>query len=299
MTDSLQKVPEQSLQPRTKEDIETLEEAARLSTELICGVDKALIETFLRLIQENYKKADEATFFLEQRTGVSNVQGIANVRDVLSHLVTLLNPDTPDDKRKEQISNAEEHLRRAIIEPYETALNELTIKFAELYQNHKQFVEPIKDEQMLLRGAPNAVSIEASLRAIQALTSIGRAAKAKNIWDPSWEEGVTHFIDAYDKLSALYVQIEGYWNKYEQLNREAGQKNQIDELQKRVESQALDLEIQSKRSNRLARVGIVATITTFILAIIVALLLAGYNPLSPSKPFPASGPVPESSTPQQ
>jgi hypothetical protein len=71
--------------------------------ELICGVNKALIEKFLILIRENYRKADKATFFLELRAGVSNVPGIANSRDVLSHLATALDPNLSDEERQEQL----------------------------------------------------------------------------------------------------------------------------------------------------------------------------------------------------
>src|SRR5947209_18289498 len=112
---------------------------------LVCGVPRLHVERFLLLIRDNYKKADKATFFLEQRSGIVNIQGITNMRDVLSHLVTLLDPATPDGKWEEQLGNAEEHLRRAIIEPYEIALNELTVKFEELYDRYRQLVLPIKD----------------------------------------------------------------------------------------------------------------------------------------------------------
>ena len=188
--------------------------------DLICGVDRGLIEDFLRLIQNNYKEADKATFFLEQRTGVVNVQGIANVRDVLSHLATLLSPDTPTEKKAAQLANAEEHLRRAIIEPYEVALNELLIKVNEFYFNYKRYLLPVKNKHLILASAPNEVSIDASLREIAALYSQGRKGKGKNIWTPEWEQGITGFIEAYENLSSLYADLEKHWNDYEQIARD-------------------------------------------------------------------------------
>ena len=142
------------------------------------------------------------------------------MRDVLSHLVTLLDPATPPDKWEEQLGNAEEHLRRAIIEPYEIALNELTVKFEELYEKYKQQVLPVKDKHTVLRNAPNSVSIEATLQKIRENTSNGRYGKAKNLWNPEWEAGVTSFIAAYDGLSSLYSSLEGHWNDYEQIRRD-------------------------------------------------------------------------------
>jgi hypothetical protein len=33
--------------------------------DLVCGVDRRLVEEFLALIRDNYRKADQATAFLE------------------------------------------------------------------------------------------------------------------------------------------------------------------------------------------------------------------------------------------
>jgi hypothetical protein len=218
------------------------------SKDLICGVDRQLIETLLILIRDNYNKADRATFFLEQRTGIINVQGIANLRDVLSHLVTLLKPDTPAEKKAEQLANAEEHLRRAIIEPYETANNDLLIRFDELYFNYKRNLLPVKDRHLVLQSAPNIISIEASLREFGELYTKGRSGKGKNIWTREWESGLTSFIDAFELLSALYIQLEGHWNNYEQIMRD-------------------------RRSTWWAILSIAATIITFILGFIIAWLI--------------------------
>lgn len=147
----------------------------------ICGVPKELLERFLFLVRDHYRKADEASFFLEQRTGEISVHGMANLRDVLSHLATFLNPRTTREKLPEQIANAEEHLRRAIIEPYETALNKLTLDFEELYRQYTQRVTPVVDAHPALSGAPNTAAVESRLDEIRDLTSNGRLAKAKNL----------------------------------------------------------------------------------------------------------------------
>jgi len=89
----------------------------------ILGVDATLIERFLVLFRDNYREVDLATLFLEQSEGISNAQGFLNVRDAMSHFVTALSMETPKEKRTEQLATCEEHLRRAILEPYETTLN--------------------------------------------------------------------------------------------------------------------------------------------------------------------------------
>jgi hypothetical protein len=196
-------------------------ELAEAPTRQICGVDERLIVQFLKLIRDYYKKADKATFFLEQRTGLVNVPGIANIRDVFSHLVTLLDPNTADDQREAQVENAAEHLRRAIVEPYEMALNELTAeRFKNLYGRYKSSVIPVCARYPALNGAPNIVSVEARLREIETLAALGRAAKAENIWNPEWEKGVASFIEAFEKLSDLYQELEQHLNIYDQIMRD-------------------------------------------------------------------------------
>jgi hypothetical protein len=189
----------------------------------VCGVDKVLIEQYLLLIKNNYRRAEKATYFLEQRTGLVNFVGVANMRDALSHLVTLLDENTPDDQRQAQLISAEEHLRRAILEPYNISVNRLTVRFKELYENYRHRVLPVQDKHPILFGSPNDVAIRSSMREISDLVSKGRAAKAKNLWDPGWEDGVASLVEAFDRLSELYSQLEGYWFKYEHMEREKKQ----------------------------------------------------------------------------
>lgn len=187
---------------------------------LICGIDVDLVERFLVLIRDHYKKVDKATFFLEHRTGEVNLPSMANMRDVLSHLVTLLSSETPDDRREEQLATAEEHLRRAILEPYEVALSERTVKFEELYDKYRTRLLPVQEKYSVLRAAPNAGMIQASLREINALADEGRANKARNLWTTEWERGVSSYISAFEQLDALYMVLDKHWNDYEQIHRD-------------------------------------------------------------------------------
>lgn len=187
--------------------------------DLICGVDRDLVESFLILIRENYKKGDMATFYLEQRSGVVNIQGLSNFRDVLSHLATMLDPNTPEEKKQEQLNNAEEHLRRAVVEPYEIAVNTLVTQFEETYQTYKEQVIPALDTTPTLVTAPRISEIESRLRELSNLMSKGRTAKLQNLWNPEWEQAITSYISAYDKLHSLHTQLEEYVNKYGQLQR--------------------------------------------------------------------------------
>jgi hypothetical protein len=252
----------------------------------ICGVDRKLVETFLELIRDNYKKADAASLFLEQRTGKANVYGITNLRDVLSHLATLLNSGTPEEKRQEQLTNAEEHLRRAVVEPYETALNTLTVQFDDLYEKYKRDVLPVQDRFPGLQAAPNTGSIEAQLEEVRGLTSNGRLAKAKNLWDPEWEVGVASFIEGYKKLADLHRLLEEYCFKQAQLARDEKNQAELVSLRQQLEDQGAKLEAartqldeqgsklqaSSKRGTILTIWGLIATVLLGALGIWVSVV---------------------------
>ncbi|HTS78571.1 MAG TPA: hypothetical protein VMG40_20340, partial [Bryobacteraceae bacterium] len=99
--------------------------------------EKEIFLRFLLLIRDNYRKADKAAHFLERRANIVNTSSMANLRDVLSHMATLLDPRTPPDRRRDQLASAEEHLRRAIIEPYEIGLGDLTQKWVPVYDSYR------------------------------------------------------------------------------------------------------------------------------------------------------------------
>lgn len=249
--------------------------------DLVCGVDRQLVEDFLDLIKNNYRQADAAAAFLEHRARVSNVHAFTNVRDVLSHLCSMLDPATPPDRKRDQLNNAEEHLRRSILEPYEVGFSKLTEAFIEVYEKYKQFVEPIIDRYVPLNSAPTIAMVDSRLREIHELTRKGRSAKGRNLWTPEWEAGVASFIEAYDKLSTMKSELEGFFYRYERLKHDeeaASALSKLDADLQAADARASKLEVnlaaQSKRSSTLAKVSIVATIITFLLAAILAIVLA-------------------------
>lgn len=221
------------------------------TADLVCGVDPSLLERFLSLILNNYKRADKATFFLEQRKGIVNFQGITNVRDVLSHLVTFLDPNASTEKRLEQLSNAEEHLRRAINEPYEIALNRLTSQFDTLYDEYKRRVLPITDKHTTLTNAPNTTSIDARVREIRELTAMGRASKGANEWNTEWEAGVASFIEGFDKLEMLYTELQSHIFKVDQIEKEDERIKEVEALRGQVTSLESEVKTEGGRSTKL------------------------------------------------
>lgn len=186
-------------------------------SDLVLGVDRQVLEQYLTMIRDSYDKVDKATCFLEMRTGKINVSGIKNVRGILSHLVILLDPNTPPERHAEQLIRGEGHLRRAITEPYETALDSLTVEFEEIYERYKKQVLPVSKKHSSLHSAPNSVSVEATLERIRELGSKGRDAKDRDIRTPEWDSGVSCFVDAFENLFKLKSELEAHCNAYDSL----------------------------------------------------------------------------------
>lgn len=189
--------------------------SAQPAPDPLAEVDLQDLKRFLLLIRESYPKADLATLFLEQNSPepTVNVAAIANLRDVLSHFATFLRPSLPPDKRKEQLVNATEHLRRAILEPYEITYREHLKTFMPLHEQYIKELLPVRGEHSFLIGAPNRENIDSRLRAIHDLAAKGRLAKGNNDWLPDWEAGVGCYLQAFTQLKQLIAEVQDYYFK--------------------------------------------------------------------------------------
>lgn len=181
-------------------------------TDTVCGVDRGLLERFLILIRDRYPLVERASFFLETREGLSNVSGLANVRDVVNHLAALLDPSTPAEKKEIQLANAEEHLRRAATEPYEIALGRALERFQSLHERARTGLDR-KGPQ----SRPTELAVNSKLAEVRELAAAGRNAKTRNLWEPAWEDGVAKMLDAYEKLAQLNADLENDIHRLEQL----------------------------------------------------------------------------------
>jgi hypothetical protein len=182
------------------------------STDRILGIDRKIIESFLELIRDKYKIVDEANYFLESRTGASGVNiAIVNQRDFTSHLCTLLQkPELHPEQQAAQLSAAEEHLRRAIIESYQRSLNIKLVSISEILDQYKMSVIPKIGKNSDFKDAPNYSAILNKLKTIRTLQTEGRNAKSINLWDKNWENGIKVFISSFDVAEELESTIENY-----------------------------------------------------------------------------------------
>ena len=159
-------------------------------------------------------------FFLEEHAGILNRSGLVNLRDVLSHLATMLHKNTPSEKREAQLASAEEHLRRSIFDPYAIALGHLRKEFNPVHTDYRKRIIPLIGKRRRFQKALNTDKIREALREVARLAEEGRVAKGRNLWDPQWEEGVTSLVHAYDRLSNLHTELDHYCNDHRQAARE-------------------------------------------------------------------------------
>ncbi len=195
------------------------EELPQPRRDTICGVDRDVVERFLVLVRDNYPKADAAAFFMEEVAHVEHKVTLVNLRDVLSHLATLLDGDTPPEQWEAQLAEAAAHFRRATQEPYQIALGHLRERFDTVRPCYSKILPRIQRLKRggLFDGAPTDEVIEHELKGIVSLALEGREAKRGNRTDPAWDHGFGSHAEAYDKLEKLTQRLSTILHQYDAL----------------------------------------------------------------------------------
>lgn len=158
-------------------------------------------------------------YIFRDKDGEKSTQSLSNLRDVIFHLATLIsviNDPAKTKAKNQQLGTIEEHLRRAIIEPYEHAANIRLGKLKELYENYLKIVCPIS---IKLNPRPiDKDEVKGRLEAAEELIRKGRDAKKENDWTQKWEEGCKAFVTAFkeadtlnDILSIQIAAADTYW----------------------------------------------------------------------------------------
>jgi hypothetical protein len=186
------------------------------------GVDAETLSKALTLIRDKFRLATDATIFLELKTRESGINaGIANQRDATSHLASLLRMDGLDRRTAEaQLNHIEEHLRRAVMEPYERTVQLLQQRLLDQLPLYNERVLSLPGVSESLPDAPTLKQIDACLDAIDRMCTEGRRAKQENSWSDAWDRGVKHFIAAVAELEVLSRDVKDALVKAEQVRRE-------------------------------------------------------------------------------
>ena len=191
-----------------------------MTEQLIQNVKVEHIEKIIKLIQDKFPVFNNGTYFLEEKFAVENDIGFTNLRDFLTHVLSIINTrDEKDIFYENQLALAEEHLRRAIVEPFEFGAHIQIDKAKKAWEFFSSNVVPITE----LKENENFNIIEdekirENFSRIYVLMRTGREKKTENVWNDDWEEGITKFVEAYELAVDLTNIIEANNNIYVKLN---------------------------------------------------------------------------------
>lgn len=171
-------------------------------------------EQAISVIKSYFPKVQEALFYLEAKECEFSLAAYIDIRDVLSHLCTILREDIDAAAARDNVSNLCEHLRRAIAEPYQIAFERRLAKINERYHIYNRKLA--KWERILfLRGHHHSTReiVRTGIVNARNLWIRGRRKKGSNMWNAEFEEAIEHFIEAYDILSDLEPKIQEMYNR--------------------------------------------------------------------------------------
>jgi hypothetical protein len=187
-------------------------------------LDNGLIVRILKMIRDKYYSFDLGTYFLAD-LGYENAIGFHNIRDMLSHIRTAIteNNGLTLRQREDQLTLAEEHLRRALVEPYEIGAAEEFKKARELYEKLQDLVKFLRKGDKHFINGPADENITSQFRSIKKHLEVGRKKKAANLWNAEWEEAVFEFITVTKETQELIDVLQAEINllTYSNVNKQS------------------------------------------------------------------------------
>lgn len=115
----------------------------------------------------NYEAVKQAIIYLETRSGQLQTDAFANLRDVLDHLVAAVQPGISEDELSQQIAETNEHLRRAVMHPFQDIIEERLAKLTRkkrLYIIRQEVFKDVLSEREFLRRLDGAKNLLVEIR---------------------------------------------------------------------------------------------------------------------------------------
>ena len=108
--------------------------------EILKNADKEILQDFLYILVNYYPMAKNSILSLENETDEISLSAIMQLRDFIDHtyLAMSIHEDMKIDMKKHQISNAAEHLRRSIVEPYQRKILDCIKEIKDYYTIYKK-----------------------------------------------------------------------------------------------------------------------------------------------------------------
>ncbi len=176
---------------------------------------KKIFDKAVDAILFNYPKITDSLFHLEARDHRRSLSTYIDIRDILSHLVTISKCLTKEQAEANYI-NMCEHIRRAIVEPYQITLELKLRDIHSLYDLYKRnflkreklfFVSQEKTRQ--LRG-----EVESQFKKVSELWFEGRLLKSADLQSIEFEKAISSFLSGYNLLNEIEPKIEELYSSY-------------------------------------------------------------------------------------
>lgn len=182
------------------------------SVDTVAGVDRDLVEQVMGIFRDVYHLATQANVLLEFETGTSGINvAITNQRDAITHLVTLLRvADEGRDAQVKQVANLEEHLRRAIIEPYELAIALARKRVKDSLPAYKKDVLESAIRKAIVPSPPTLDQITVRYEAIDKKRTSARLGKFENRHNETWLQAAETYIRTFEDTKKLAAELEGF-----------------------------------------------------------------------------------------
>jgi hypothetical protein len=184
-----------------------------MAEEKINGVSIKHIERIIDIIRKRYSIVKRGTKYLETIERKFDLTALANIRDFVSHIETAFNENANEMEREESIIQSEEHLRRALVESHQIALEARLESFLDEYVKYEKDFMPNEAKYGINKITKHS-EIRANIRKIQQYLDDGRTRKGTNIWNKEWEMGVEFFAQGYELAIKLQDELKGYKEKY-------------------------------------------------------------------------------------
>lgn len=186
---------------------QTLPKPPPESGKTVAGVEIEIVERALEVLSKLFPVADKATYYLEIKSDFEVVHiGMANQRDALSHLVTLLTEDLNYDDRCAQIRHMEEHLRRSVTMPYAQVVMVRATRIIEKLKSYKERSERVVGRPEL-GGDLDPDSIQNELRDILHLRASGLEGAQDAESHEMWSQRAMDLVTAYNRIEALESRV--------------------------------------------------------------------------------------------
>ena len=145
-----------------------------MSEDNIKGISIQHIERIIDIIRDRYSIVKKGTKYLETIERRFDLNALANIRDFVSHIETAFNENANEKEREESIIQSEEHLRRALVESHQFALESRLESFLEEYGKYE--IECLPNEAKYgISTITNHSELRNNIRKIQQYLDNGRA----------------------------------------------------------------------------------------------------------------------------